>query len=95
MATSRGIHRTSRRGGVAGRWHSHPPRSDMTTQDFIARDRSLNGNHTPACALPTRGGVCDCWPPPTSSAPLGQPNRSSTYESGEDSANRLGSRLVA
>lgn len=34
----------------------------MTIKDSFAADRSLNGNHTPACALPTRGGVCDCWP---------------------------------
>ncbi len=25
-------------------------------------DRSFIANHTFACALRTRGGVCDCWP---------------------------------
>jgi len=25
-------------------------------------DRTINGKHTFACALTTRGGVCDCWP---------------------------------
>jgi hypothetical protein len=30
------------------------------TAAFI--DRTINGNHTFACALTTRGGVCDCWP---------------------------------
>ena len=39
----------------------------MTINYLLADDRSLNGNHTPACALPTRGGVCDCWPPMTDS----------------------------
>ena len=47
-------------------------RSEMTMKDTLAFDRSLNGNHTPACALPTRGGVCDCWPMPTDSPPWGQ-----------------------
>lgn len=27
-------------------------------------DRSLLGHHTFSCALPTRGGVCDCLPGP-------------------------------
>ncbi len=44
----------------------------MTRNDILAFDRSLNGNHTPACALPTRGGVCDCWPLPADSPPWGQ-----------------------
>ena len=30
------------------------------TAAFI--DRTINGNHTFACALTARGGVCDCWP---------------------------------
>ncbi len=50
-------------------------RFDMTIKDFFASDRSLNGNHTPACALPNRGGVCDCWPPTTDAALLGPPGR--------------------
>jgi hypothetical protein len=44
----------------------------MRTNDIFAYDRSLNGNHTPACALPTRGGVCDCWPPTNDSWSWGQ-----------------------
>ncbi len=40
--------------------------------DIFGYDRSLNGNHMPACALPTRGGVCDCWPPTTEPSPWGQ-----------------------
>jgi hypothetical protein len=44
----------------------------MRMNDTLAYDRSLNGNHTPGCALPTRGGVCDCWPPATGSSPWGQ-----------------------
>ena len=67
----------------------------MTIKDFFAADRSLNGNHTPACALPTRGGVCDCWPPTTHSAPWGQPGRSSAGEPSHDTINSLGSGLVA
>ncbi len=59
----------------------------MTTPELIAHDRSLNGNHTPSCALPTRGGVCDCWPPPTS-APLGQPNPLRADEAGQNRADR-------
>lgn len=43
----------------------------MRMRDILPYDRSLNGNHTPACALPTRGGVCDCWPPATDSSPWG------------------------
>jgi hypothetical protein len=66
----------------------------MTMPDYIAHDRSLNGNHTPACALPTRGGVCDCWPPLTS-APLGPPDQLRAGGSGQDSADRLRSRLAA
>jgi hypothetical protein len=27
-------------------------------------DRSLIANHTFSCALTTRGGICDCLPPP-------------------------------
>jgi len=42
----------------------------MTRNDIFAGDRSLNGNHTVACALPTRGGVCDCWPIPSDSSPF-------------------------
>jgi hypothetical protein len=30
------------------------------TAAFI--DRTINGKHTFACALTTRGGICDCWP---------------------------------
>jgi hypothetical protein len=67
----------------------------MITQHSLAHDRSLNGNHTPACALPTRGGVCDCWPPATGSAPSGQPDRSSAGASGEEAPNGLGGWLVA
>ena len=37
------------------------------TAAFI--DRSINGNHTFACALTTRGGVCDCWPEQAVAAP--------------------------
>ena len=44
----------------------------MTVNRIFAYDRSLNGNHTPGCALPTRGGVCDCWPPTTDSPAWGQ-----------------------
>lgn len=37
-------------------------------------DRTINGKHTFACALTTRGGVCDCWPeqgtPTLSTAPM-------------------------
>ena len=58
----------------------NPRRSDMTVKDSFAYDRSLNGNHTPACALPTRGGICDCWPPTPESAPSAQPGRSTTQE---------------
>ena len=67
----------------------------MTIKDFFAYDRSLNGNHTPACALPTRGGVCDCWPATTDSAPWGNPGRSSAGEPREDTINGLSSGLVA
>jgi hypothetical protein len=38
----------------------------MTTA-FI--DRTINGNHTFACALTTRGGVCDCWPEQAAATP--------------------------
>ena len=44
----------------------------MRTNDMFADDRSLNGKHTVSCALPTRGGVCDCWPVPIDSPPWGQ-----------------------
>ena len=64
----------------------------MTVNDFLAHDRSLNGNHTPACALPTRGGVCDCWPPMSNSEPWAQ--RPSAGEPGADTTNGLGSQLV-
>jgi hypothetical protein len=67
----------------------------MTTTDAFAQDRSLNGNHTPACALPTRGGVCDCWPPTTDSAPLVTAQASGDGKPGEDTINRVGSRLMA
>jgi hypothetical protein len=30
--------------------------------------RSLFGKHTFSCALTTRGGICDCLPPPASEA---------------------------
>jgi hypothetical protein len=39
------------------------------TAAFI--DRTINGNHTFACALTTRGGVCDCWPEQAAVAPAG------------------------
>ena len=65
----------------------------MTMNDLLADDRSLNGNHTPACALPTRGGVCDCWPPATDAGPLHQ--RSTTAGSDQDPANGTGGQLVA
>jgi hypothetical protein len=67
----------------------------MTVNDSLAYDRSLNGNHTPACALPTRGGVCDCWPPAPNSASWGKLGQSSDGESGEDTTNGLGSLFVA
>jgi len=67
----------------------------MTTTDSFAQDRSLNGNHTPACALPTRGGVCDCWPPTTDSAHWGTAQPSGHGIPSEDTANGLGSRLSA
>lgn len=38
-------------------------------------DRSFNGNHTFACALRTRGGVCDCWSGPERGATAGQAHR--------------------
>ena len=44
----------------------------MTRNEIFAYDRSLNGNHTLACALPTRGGVCDCWPPSADSPLFGR-----------------------
>ena len=47
------------------------------THGMFTYDRSLNGKHTPACALPTRGGICDCWPPNTDSESWGQPDPSS------------------
>lgn len=34
------------------------PDADLIT------DRSLLAHHTFSCALPTRGGVCDCLPGP-------------------------------
>jgi hypothetical protein len=67
----------------------------MTLNDIVAYDRSLNGNHTLACALPTRGGVCDCWPPATESTPWGQPGRLVAGKPSEDTVNGLGSGLVA
>jgi hypothetical protein len=67
----------------------------MTMADSFAYDRSLNGNHTMACALPTRGGICDCWPPTTGSAPWAQPGQTSAGEPSEDAIDGLGSRLVA
>ena len=67
----------------------------MTMKDTFAYDRSLNGNHTPACALPTRGGVCDCWPPATDSAALGEPGGSSDGKPGHDLGNGLRGQLVA
>lgn len=30
----------------------------------VPEDRSLLAHHTFSCALPTRGGVCDCLPGP-------------------------------
>src|SRR5215207_2076523 len=79
---------------AAGEQHTSR-RFDMTMKDTFAYDRSLNGNHTPACALPTRGGVCDCWPPTTDSLPWGQPSQSSDEEPSEDTINGLGRWLVA
>jgi hypothetical protein len=68
----------------------------MVMKDSFAYDRSLNGNHTLACALPTRGGTCDCWPPTAAvSAPGAQAGQASAEEPGEDTINDLGNRLVA
>jgi len=67
----------------------------MTTTDSFAQDRSLNGNHTPACALTTRGGVCDCWPPTTGSAPLGTAQASGVGKPSEETISGLGRRLMA
>ena len=67
----------------------------MTMADSFAYDRSLNGNHTMACALPTRGGICDCWPPTTDSAPWAQPGQTRAGEPSEDAIGGLGSQLVA
>ncbi len=38
-------------------------------------DRSFNGNHTFACALRTRGGVCDCWSGPEPAGTAWQDHR--------------------
>ena len=67
----------------------------MTMTDTFGYDRSLNGNHTVACALPTRGGVCDCWPPTSDSARWAQPGQTSAGEPSEDTIDGLGSGLVA
>ena len=56
----------------------------MTMNEIFAYDRSLNGNHTPACALPTRGGVCDCWPLPSDSPPWGPLGRAVSKGSAEE-----------
>jgi hypothetical protein len=66
----------------------------MTMSDIFAYDRSLNGNHMPACALPTRGGVCDCWPLPTDSPPWGQPHRGGMVRPAKDTVQVLGSASV-
>jgi hypothetical protein len=70
-------------------------RFNMTLNDISAYDRSLNGNHTPACALATRGGVCDCWPPTTQSAPWGQSGGTGTREPSEGTGNGRDSGLAA
>ncbi len=36
----------------------------MITEPEPVTDRSLLAHHTFSCALPTRGGVCDCLPGP-------------------------------
>lgn len=36
----------------------------MITDPDLTTDRSLLAHHTFSCALPTRGGVCDCLPGP-------------------------------
>jgi hypothetical protein len=66
----------------------------MTMKDIFAYDRSLNGNHTPACALPTRGGVCDCWPLPTDAPPWGQLGRAGLGGPAEDAIQGVGSGWV-
>ena len=63
-------------------------------KNSFAYDRSLNGNHTLACALPTRGGICDCWPT-ADSAPWAQPVQASAEEPSADTINDLDNRLVA
>jgi hypothetical protein len=67
----------------------------MKMNEVFALDRSLNGNHTPACALPTRGGICDCWPLPTGSPPSGQLGQPGGKGSTEDQIRGLGSELLA
>ena len=63
----------------------------MTMNDTFAYDRSLNGNHMAACALPTRGGVCDCWPPLTDSPPSGQPGQTGALGPAGDTVHGQGS----
>jgi hypothetical protein len=65
----------------------------MTMNEILAYDRSLNGNHTPACALPTRGGVCDCWPP-SDSPPWGQLGQATSKGSAEDQLHDVGNQTV-
>jgi hypothetical protein len=65
------------------------------TRGMFTYDRSLNGNHTPACALPTRGGVCDCWPlVPTAGPPWGQPGQAGGKGSAEDNIRGLGAESM-
>ncbi len=66
----------------------------MTINDTLAYDRSLNGNHTPACALTTRGGVCDCWPLPSDSPPWGYLGQAGNNGSAEDEFHDVGSQSV-
>jgi hypothetical protein len=67
----------------------------MTMNEIFAYDRSLNGNHMPACALPTRGGVCDCWPLPAGAPPWGQLGQAGGKGSAEDTIRDLASDSVA
>ena len=63
--------------------------------DISAYDRSLNGNHMPACALATRGGVCDCLPPISESASWGQSVGTDAWEPSDDAGKGVGSGLAA
>jgi hypothetical protein len=67
----------------------------VTRNEISAYDRSLNGNHMPACALATRGGVCDCMPPETESASWGQPSGTGAWEPSDGAGNGLDSGLAA